>query len=126
MAAIYIAEAAAGDVVIGEEEGGEGTVWGVLAEELIDGAQEALGLIERDGGLAAEIGLKISHEESGGDAFAGNVGDNQAEAVGAEIEEVVIVTADGAGGKAAAAIVEGLDGGTQLGEKAALDFVGDF
>ncbi len=57
MAAINIAEAAGGDVVVGKEEGSEGTVWGVLAEELIDGAEEALRLVERDGGLAAEIGL---------------------------------------------------------------------
>jgi len=57
MAAVDVAEAAGGDVVIGEEEGGEGAVGSVLREELIDGAEEALGLVERDGALAAEIGL---------------------------------------------------------------------
>jgi hypothetical protein len=57
MAAVDVAEAAAGDMVIGEEEGGEGAVGRVLAEELIDGAEEALRLVERDGALAAEIGL---------------------------------------------------------------------
>ena len=126
MAAVDVAEAAAGDVVVGEEERGEGAVGSVLREELIDGAEEALRLVERDSALAAEIGLQIGHEESGGDAFAGNVTDDQAEAVGAEVEKVVIVAADGACGKAAAAIVEGVDGRTELGEKAALDFIGDF
>jgi len=126
MAAIDVAEAAAGDVVVGEEERSEGAVGGVLGEELIDGTEEALRLVERDSALAAEIGLQIGHEESGGDAFAGNVADNQTEAIGAEVEKVVIVAADGACGKAATAIVERVDGRTELGEKAALDFVGNF
>src|SRR5579859_3734021 len=126
MAAVDVAEAAGRDVVIGEEERGEGPIGSVLREELIDGLQETLGLVERDGALAAEIGLKIGHEESGGDAFAGNVGDDQAEAVGAEIEKVVIVAADGARGEAAATIIERVDRGTELGKETALDFVGDF
>jgi hypothetical protein len=57
MAAVDIAEAAGGDVVIGEEEGGEGAIGSVLREELIDGAEEALRLVEGDSALAAEIGL---------------------------------------------------------------------
>ena len=126
MAAIDVAEAAAGDVVVGEEERSEGAVGGVLGEELIDGAEEALRLVERDSALAAEIGLQIGHEESGGDAFAGNVADDQAEAVGAEIEEVVVIAAYCARWIAVTRIVERLDGGTELGEKAALDFVGNF
>src|SRR5579859_7918487 len=104
MAAVDVAQAAGRDVVIGEEERGEGAVGRVLREKLIDGLQETLGVVERDGALAAEIGLQIGHEEGGGDAFAGNVGDDQAEAVGAEVEEIIIVTADGACGEAAATI----------------------
>lgn len=57
MAAIDVAEAARRDAVIREEERGEGAVGSVLGEELIDGAEEALGLVERDSALAAEIGL---------------------------------------------------------------------
>lgn len=53
MAAIDVAEAAGRDVVIGEEEGSEGAVGSVLREELIDGAKETLGLVERDSALAA-------------------------------------------------------------------------
>ena len=126
MAAINVAEAAGGDVVVGEEEGGEGAVGSVLGKELVDGAKNIFQAILGNGALAAEIGLQIRHEESGGDAFTGNVGDHQAEAAGAEVEKVVIVAADGACREAAAAIVEGVDRRAQLGKKAALDFVGDF
>jgi len=57
MAAVDVAEAAARDVVIGEEERGKGAIGSVLRKELIDRAEEALGLVERDGALTAEIGL---------------------------------------------------------------------
>ena len=126
MAAVNVAEAAAGNVVVGEEEGGEGAVGRVLGEELVDGTKNIFQAILRDGALAAEIGLQVGHEQRGGDAFAGDVADDQAEAVGPEVEEVVVIAAYGARGEAAAAIVERLDGWTELGEKAALDFVGDF
>ena len=126
MATIDVAEAAGGDVVIGEEECSERTVGRVLGEELIDGLQEALGLVKRDGALAAEIGLQIGHEKSGGDALAGNVADDEAETIGAELEEVVIVAADGARRAAVTGIIETADWRTKLWEKAALDFVGDF
>ena len=57
MAAVDVAEAAGRDVVIGEEERGEGPIRSVLGEELIDGLEETLRVIERDSALAAEIGL---------------------------------------------------------------------
>jgi hypothetical protein len=38
--------------------------------------------------------LQVGHEESGGDAFAGDVPDDEAEFVLAEIEEVVVVASD--------------------------------
>jgi hypothetical protein len=126
MAAVDVAEAAGGNVVVGEEKGGEGAVGRVLRKELVDDAKNIFQAIVRDGTLAAEIGLKIGHEESGGDAFAGNVADDEAEAVGAEIEEVVIIAAYGARGITMAGLVERLDRRTGLREKTALDFVGDF
>ncbi len=126
MAAIYVAEAACGDVVVGEEEGGEGAVGRVLREELVDDAKNIFQAIVRDGALAAEIGLQVGHEERGGDAFAGNVADNQAEALGAEVEKVVVVAAYGARGITVTGIVERVDRGADLGEKTALNFVGDF
>jgi hypothetical protein len=126
MAAIDVAETAGGGVVIGQEERGEGTVRSVLGEELVDDTKNIFQAILRDGALAAEIGLQIGHEESGGDAFAGDVADDEAEAAWAEIEKVVIVAAHSARWIAVAAIVERGDRGANLGEKAALDFAGDF
>lgn len=126
MAAVNVADKATRDVVIGEEERGEGAVGRVLGKELIDGAQEALRLIERNSALAAEIGLQIGHQQRGGDPFAGNVADDETEPAGAEIEEIVIIAADGARGKAVAGIVERGNWRTDLRKKAALNFVGDF
>src|SRR5580704_9266282 len=123
MAAVDVAEAAGGNVVVGEKERGERAVGRVLREKLVDGAQNIFEAIVGDGALAAQVGLQICHEQRGGDAFAGNVADDEPEAVEAEIEKVVVVAAYRAGGEAAAAIVERLDRWAELREKAALDFV---
>src|SRR5437870_10653007 len=94
MAAVGVAQAAGGVVIFGEEEGGEGAVGSVVAKELVHRAQEALGLIESNGALAAQIGWKVGHQEGGGDACSGNVADDEVEAVAAEIDEIVIIAAD--------------------------------
>jgi len=78
MAAVCVTQVTCGVVVLGEEKGGESAVGSVGAKELVHGAQEALGLIESDGALAAEIGLEIGHQEGGGDSFSGDVADNEA------------------------------------------------
>ena len=57
MAAIDIAEAAGGHVVIGQEERGERTVGSVLGKELVDDTKNIFQAILREGALAAEIGL---------------------------------------------------------------------
>src|SRR6266550_6931870 len=106
MAAIGVTQAAGGVVVFGEKEGGERAVGSVVAEELVHGTQQALGLIESDGALAAQIGLEIGHQESGGDSFSGNVPDDEAEPLLAEIQEVVIIATDFAGLHAKARIFE--------------------
>ena len=80
MAAVYVAETPRGSVVLGEEESGEGGVGGIVAEELVHRSQKAMRLVEGDGALATQIGLEIGHEKSGGNAFAGNVGNHEAEA----------------------------------------------
>jgi len=110
MTAIGVTQAARGVVVFGEEEGGEGAVGSVVTEELVHGAQEALELIECDGALAAEIGLQIGHQESGGDAFSGDVADDEGETAAAETQEVVVIAADFAGLDAKASIFEGFQG----------------
>ncbi len=78
MAAVDVADAAGKLVVFGKEEGGERAAGRVFAEELIDGAEQALGVVSGNGALAAKVGLQIGHEESGGDAFAGDVADDEA------------------------------------------------
>ena len=50
-----------------------------------------MGLVAREGELAAEIGLKVGHEKSCGDALSGDVADDEAETIVAEGEEVVVV-----------------------------------
>lgn len=124
--AIGVAKAAGRNVVIRIEKSSEGSVGRVLGEQLVDGLKKALGLVERNGALAAEIGLEIGHQESGSDTFAGNVADDETEAVRAEVQEIVVVTADGASGMAVTRIVQPANRRTDLREKAALDFVGDF
>ena len=126
MAAVGIAEAASRVVIFGEKESGEGAVGGVLAEKLIDRTQEALRLIDSDGALAAKIGLKIGHQESGGDALSGNVADDEAEAVAAEIEEIVIVTTDLAGLVTNPGVFEGLERREGSRKETRLNLFGDF
>src|SRR5216684_3113553 len=53
-----------------------------------------VGLLLGHGAEAAQIGLQVGHQERGGDPFAGDVCDDEAEATFAEVEEVVIVVAD--------------------------------
>ena len=110
VAAVGVAESAGGVVVVGEEDGGVGGVGGVLEEEAVDGLQEELRLVARECELTAEVGLKIRHQKSGGDAFAGDVADDKAESLMAEGEEVVVVAADVAGLDADAGVVKGFEG----------------
>src|ERR1700737_4133043 len=124
MAAVGVAEAAGGVVVVGEEDGGVGGVGGVLKEEAGDGLEEELRLGAGGGELAAEVGLEIGHEKSGGDAFAGDVADDESEALVAEGEEVVVVAADVAGLDADAGVVEGFERRQGLGEEAGLNPAG--
>src|SRR5229473_3913363 len=126
MAAIGKAQAAGGVVVFGEEESGEGAVGCVVAKELIDGTKEALRLVESDGALAAQIGLKIGHQESGGDTFPGDVADDETDTLAAEIQEVVIIATDFASLDAQAGIFEGFEWRLRLGEEPGLDLFGDF
>src|SRR6266851_4759443 len=126
MAAIGVAQAAGGVVVFGEEESGEGAVGSVVAKELVDGAKETLGLIEGDGALAAQIGLKVGHQEGSGDAFSGDVADDKTDALAAEVEEVVIIATDFASLDAQASIFESFEGRHSLRKETRLHLLGDF
>lgn len=126
MAAIDVAEMAARDVVIGVKESGKRAIRSVLAEKVIDGLKQTLWLIQRDRALVADIGLQIGHQKSRRDAFAGNVADDQPEAIGAEIDKVVVVAADSPRGKTVPSVIERREWRTKLRKKTALDFGGDF
>src|SRR5260370_27419154 len=93
MAAVGVMQEARGVIIFGEEQRGVGAVGGVFAEELVHGAQEMSGLLVGDGAEAAQIGLQVGHQESGGNSFAGNGRDDEAEAVLAEVEEIGIKAA---------------------------------
>ena len=122
---VDVTETAGGVIVVGEEDRGVGRVGGVLEEEAVDGLEEELWFVASEGELAAEVGLEVGHEQSGGDAFAGDVADDEAEPLVAEGEEVVVVAADVAGLNADASVVEGLQRRESLREEAGLDLAGD-
>ncbi len=112
-------------MVIGEEEAGEGAFRRVVAEEQVDGLEEAPGLDESEGDLAAEVRLEVRHEEGGGHPFPHHVPDDEAQAVGAQAQEVVVVAAHRLRRKASAGVVERLQGGHGLGEEPGLHLPGD-
>ena len=126
MTTVCVTEAMSCVVVFSEEESGEGAVGGVFAKELVDGAQETLRLIESNGALAAEIGLKIGHQKSGGNAFSGNVADDEPKALTAQVKKIVIVAADFPGLMANPRIFEGAERRKSLREKPCLNLFGDF
>lgn len=126
MAAVDVADAAGDVIVYGEKQRREGTAWGVFAKKLIDGAEKTLRVVASNDALAAKIGLQIGHEQGGGDALAGNIADDEAEAVVAEAEKVVVVAADLAGLMANSSVIEGAELGEVLREEPRLNAGGDF
>src|SRR5271170_3626551 len=123
--AVDVTETAGGVIVVGEEDRGIGRVRGVLEEEAVDGLEEELWFVASEGELAAEVGLEVGHEQSGGDAFAGYVADDETKPLVAEGEEVVVVAADVACLDAGACVVEGLEWRESLREEAGLHLAGD-
>ena len=88
-------------------------------------------MIQRESRLAAQVGLKISHEKRSGNSLSRDVTDDQAEhrvpASGlTEIEEIEVITADLASLQAQARVLEGLRLGMDLRKQAGLDLLGDF
>jgi len=126
VSAIGVAQAARGVVVFGEQERRVGAVDGVLEKQAVHRAQQTARMIAGDSTLAAKIGLQVGHQQSGGDAFAGDVADDQAKPVLAEIEEVEIISSNFAGGMAQAGVFEGFGLGMDLWEQARLHLLGDF
>src|SRR5579863_8376582 len=66
MTAIGVAQTARCVVVVGVKKSGVGAIGRVFAEELIDGAQQALGLIGSNGAETPKIRLQVRHQKSRG------------------------------------------------------------
>ena len=93
MSAIYITQAPRSVVVLGKEQGGVGVFGRILVKQAIGQLQEALWLIQCDGGLAAQIRLQVGHQERSRDSFSCNIADHQPKPLLAEIEEIVVIAA---------------------------------
>src|SRR5215831_16079384 len=94
MSTIGIAQAPCLAVKFCKEEAGIRVVRRILIEKLIHGAQKALRLIQGNGTLAPQVCLQVGHQKSAGNSLSGNITQHQAKPLTAEIEEVVIVTAN--------------------------------
>src|SRR5271165_5132196 len=94
MSAVGIAQAASLIVVFREEKRRVGIIGSVFAEQPIDRLHEPGGFVDRDGALAAEIGLKIRHKQSSGDSLARNVADDQTKSLPARGKKIVVITAN--------------------------------
>lgn len=125
VAAIGIFELAGDVVVDGEEESGVAVVGSAVKEKLVDGIEEAREIVESDGVAAAKIGLEIGHQQSASNSLPGNVGENEGEARGTEIEEIVIVAANLARLHAGSGVFESSERRTDLRKQAGLDVAGD-
>src|SRR6516164_197658 len=94
MATIRVTQATGCIVVYPEEQRGKRTVGDVLAKKLVHGAQEPLGLIQRDRALASHIGLQIGHQEGCRDPLARDVADNEANPPPTKVEKIVVIASN--------------------------------
>src|SRR4051812_49359110 len=125
MSAVGIAEALRLVVVFGEEERGVGTLSRVVIKQLIDRSKQALRVVQRDDSLAAQVGLQVRHQKSGGNSLACDVAQDESDAILAEMKEVVVVAADLASLDADSGVVEGPQWWERLRKEARLDLFGD-
>src|SRR6267143_6995301 len=75
--------------------------------------------------LAAERSLKAGHQEGGGDSFPGNVRDGDSDMRRAELDEIVIVAADGTSRFADGFDLHAGHRGQGAGKELVLNFAGD-
>src|SRR5262245_7214059 len=125
MTAIRVAELARLIVVFRKEDRRVVILGAILVKQLIHRSKEPLRLFPGCRALAAQIRLKICHQESSRDALARDIANNQAEPSLAEIQKIVIIAADGASRVAKANIGEGLKRWVPLWEEARLYLLGD-
>ena len=126
MAAVGVTEKPGAMVELGEEERGVGVGIGVLVKKPVDQMEHLVRMLDGIDALAAEIGLDVGHQQGGGDSLPRDVAGNEGNAFGAEVEEIVIIAADGTGLHANPGVVQSRDGRQALGEKTSLDLLRDF
>src|SRR6266436_683619 len=101
MAGVGVAQVARGAVVDGDEESSEAVV-AVFSNKMLVEAGDKLGgahgFASGNKHLATQGRLQAGHQESGGNSFAGNIGDGDGQMSRAELDEIVVVTADRARG----------------------------
>src|SRR5262252_1052288 len=126
MSAIRIAKALRIIIVLRKEERGIRAVDSVLIKKTIYRTKEDFGICQGKGRLAPHVRLQICHQQRRGNALAGNVADDKADVLLAEIEEVEIVAANLASLQAETRIFEGFDVRLNLRKQAGLDLLSDF
>src|SRR5262249_36603167 len=97
----------------------------ILVKQLIHRSKKPLRLIPGYRTLAAQIRLKICHQESSRNALARDIANHQAEPPLAKVQKIVIISADGPSRVAKATIGEGLKRRMPLREEARLYLLGD-
>src|SRR5262245_47016884 len=125
MTAIRVAQPARLIVVFRKEDCRVIVRGAIFVKQLIHRSKESLRLFPGYRTLAAQIRLKICHQQSSRYALARDIGNHEAESPLAEVQEIVIIAADGASRVAKATIGEGLKGRMPLREEARLYLLGD-
>src|SRR5215510_8379292 len=125
MTAIRVAQLARLIVVFSKEDRCVVVLGAIFVKQLIHRSQESLRLFPSRRALAAQIRLKIRHQQSSRYALARDIANHQAEPSLAEIKKVVIVAADGASGVAKPNIGERLKRRMPLREEARLYVLGN-
>ena len=125
VAGVDVAQQAVDRLVDGEEEGGVAVGRGRLVDQAVDARYESGEVGGAVHGHAAERGAQAGHEQGGGDAFAGDVADGEAERAVVRAEDVVVVAANALRGAACAVDAVAGKRGELLREEALLHFAGD-
>src|SRR5262249_45548521 len=112
-------------VVLGKEDRRVIVRGTIFVKQLIHRSKEPLRLFRGYRALAAQIRLKICHQQSSRDALARDVANHQAEPPLAELQKIVIIAANGASRVAKATIGDGSQRRMPLREEARFSLLGD-
>jgi len=120
VSAVDIAQAARVVVITAEEEGRVAIGLRVTEEVIVHSSQQDGKVAAIDSGAVVEAPLQIRHEQGRRHPLAGNVGHDKPDSARSQVEEIIIVAADGARLNAPAGVIERSQGRPFPGEKLAL------